>query len=108
MKSVDYDGYEHIWHFGYYFKSGYSDYLSKQIMDFKVDKPDQVEAFAKVSADWFQAQGLTFDYVIRVLGSNETTATKPNRVREVALAIADHTEAIYHPLILKKNRATRS
>lgn len=102
------DGYENVWHFGYYFKYGTSDYLSYQIMDFKADKPDQLEAFAKLSADWFEKEFLTFDYVIRMLGSKETIATKSNRMRTVALAIANATDAQYHPLLIKKNRATKS
>jgi len=108
MKSMDIDGYEAVWHFGYYFKYGESDYLSYQMMDFKADKEDQVEAFARLSADWFADEFLTFDYVIRVLSSKETIAQKPNRVRTVAIAIAKETGAQYHPLIIKKNKETRS
>lgn len=96
------------WYLYYYFKYPSGDYLSHQLMDFKADKENQLKTFSQLAAEAFGETDWTFDYVVRALGSKEITPTKPNRVREVAKAIADRMHATYIPELLKKNKATKA
>ena len=77
-------------------------------MDFKDDRDDQIKTFAALSAQAFGETDWTFDYVARALGSKEETARKPNRVREIAIAIADKIHAPYILQLLKKTRKTKA
>lgn len=95
------------WYLYYYFRYPSGDYLSHQIMDFKADKDLQIQTFSQLAAEALAETDWTFDYVVRALGSKEITATKPNRVREIAKAIADKMHATYIPQLLKKKKATK-
>jgi predicted amidophosphoribosyltransferase len=108
MKSFECQGVIAVWHLYYYFKYPSGDYLSHQLMDFKADYEQQIKTFSQLSSDAFGKTEWTFDFVTRALGSKETTATKPNRVREVAVAIADRMHALYIPQLLKKSKKTRA
>ena len=107
MKETTLPGFEAIWYMCYYFKWGTSDYISRQIMDFKADKQKQLRTFSSLAACEFHGIGVKVDYVIRVLGSNELVALKSSRVRNVAVEIAKELSAAYAPNFIKKNRVTK-
>nr|WP_294991483.1 phosphoribosyltransferase family protein [uncultured Sediminibacterium sp.] len=99
---------ERVWHLYYYFKKDSPDYLTHQLMDFKGDKASQIAAFPEAAAEAFSEMNIQFDYVLRVLGSDEVSATKGNRVRNIAIAIKNAVGAEYQPTLLTKKRKTRS
>jgi len=99
---------ERVWYLYYYFKKDSPDYLTHQLMDFKADKKPQLDTFSALAADAMAAEDIKFDYILRVLGSDELTATKGNRVRDIALAITNAVKCKYRPLWLEKKRKTRS
>ena len=108
MKSFECPNLTAAWYLYYYFRYPSGDYLSHQLMDFKADLKPQIKTFAALSAEAISDTDWTFDYVTRVLGSKEITATMPNRVREIAISIAEKTHARYIPLLLKKTKKTKA
>ncbi|WP_276485775.1 ComF family protein [Paraflavitalea pollutisoli] len=108
MESFDLDGYETVWYKFKYFTKRSADFITKQLMDFKADYKAQVAAFSEISAIEIEKTGIEFDYIIRALGSNETTATRPNRVRSLCIAIHEGSGGTYSPLSVAKKRKTKS
>ena len=76
-------------------------------MDFKADKEKQKNAFSTIAASKFKEIEHNFDIVVRALGLDETTAQKPNRVRDIAIAIHKVVKAKYDPTLLSKTRVTK-
>lgn len=76
-------------------------------MDFKDNQQAKIISFAEITAEEFERVDVKIDYVIRVLGSRELTAQKPNKVRSLAIAINEVLGSSYRPLVIRKNRATR-
>lgn len=92
---------------GYYFRWPTSDYMSKQIMDFKRGDLQPREAFSDLAAQEFSLLGIRFDYVTRVLRSKEMEAKKGNKVAAIATKIFNNNAEFYHPNLVRKNRLTR-
>lgn len=107
LKFTHCDGFEKVWYMGYYFRWPTSDYMSKQIMDFKRGDLQPREAFSDLAAQEFSLLGGRFDYATRVLGSKEMVAQKGNKVAAIAIKIFNSNADHYHPNLVKKNRLTR-
>lgn len=108
MNSHHCDGLIECWYLYYYFKyRTHNDYLSFKLMDYKGDKEAQIEIFSRLAADAFAKDGLKFDHVVRVLGSEETTPKATSRIIPVAKAIVTATGASYIPQLLYKTRKTK-
>jgi predicted amidophosphoribosyltransferase len=101
------EGFEKVWFMGYYFRWPTSDYISRQVMDFKRGDLAPREAFGDLAAQEFEMLGRQFDYVTRMLGSKELVALKGNKVAAIATKIADTCGQHYHPNLVRKSRLTR-
>jgi predicted amidophosphoribosyltransferase len=104
LKVTHSDGFEKVWYMGYYFKWPGSDFLSKQVMNFKRGDTAPREAFGNLAAGEFGLMGRKFDFVIRALGSKELVAQKGNKVAAIAKDISDVCKAHYHPNLVRKTR----
>ena len=78
--------------------------MIKQFKWNRNDKNDQYIIDKCIEA--INSANLKFDYVIRTLGSSETTALKSAKLRPLAIAIADAVSAKYLPRLLKKKKVT--
>lgn len=110
MNSEYIEGLENYWYLYYYFKRGSTnDYLSLRLEDLKEDKEQAIKIFSalcKLSS--LNSQGVKFDYVTRVLGSNELKAGPGSRVAPLAKGIAACVGAEYISKLLIKTKKTRS
>lgn len=107
MKTTQCEGFEKVWYMAYYFRWPTSDYVSRQIMDFKRGDIPPKEAFSEMAAEEFTLLGHKFDYVTRVLSSKELVALKGNKVAAIAHSIYEVCNAHYHPNLVQKNRMTK-
>lgn len=65
------------------------------------------KAITDLCVEAMKQEQLNFDYVIRVMGHNETTPLMNAKIREFVLAITKATGATYLPQLLNKYRKTR-
>lgn len=103
-------GLEEAYHLIYYIPRGTDDHTdwSAKILKFKKNDDKKIsELFVNLSVNAIKEARLKFDYVIRVLGSNEIRALKSARLRPLAFEIAEATNAVYLPQLLIKKRATQ-
>jgi predicted amidophosphoribosyltransferase len=107
MNTTTCNGLERVWYMCYYFKWGTSDWLSRQMMDFKRGDAPQIEAFSNLASEEMKKLGKSFDIVMRVLGSKELTATKASKLAVISRKIRDELGNEYNPNIVKKNRVTK-
>jgi predicted amidophosphoribosyltransferase len=109
MMTYECSGLISAYHLYYYFKHPQAnDILNRRLVEFKQDHKEPLEIFSKLAAKAFIKKGLKFDFVTRVLGSDEVKPMANNRVIPVAKAVANATGAFYGPHLLGKTRETNS
>lgn len=102
-------GLEEAYHIVYYIPSGDVTNWTSRVKSFKwSNDKTNYEAIIEECATAFKIANLKFDYVFRVLSSNETVAQNNSRLKPLAKRIAEVTRASYIPQILKKRRTTTS
>ena len=66
---------EKVWYLYMYLKKNSPDLITQQLILFKNDRKPQVLSFSDAAAEAFIDFEYEFDYIVRVLGSKELTAT---------------------------------
>jgi len=89
-----------------YYIPGGLDYLSRKILDFKDGKPETISRWSRWLVDEIAQERLTFDYVVRSLGSSETVASNSRPVDVLGHDLSCQLGIPYVPSILAKNRRT--
>ena len=102
-------GLEDAYHIVYYIPSGYTDSTNwtTRIKKFKWNNDNENDNLVIDNCTKaISSAKLKFDYVIRTLGSSETTPITTAKLIPLAKSIAKATSAKYLPRLLKKKRAT--
>lgn len=102
-------GLKDAWHLVYYIpKSSTGDVLSKEIIDFKNQKPEAIRKWTKIAAERILATEIQFDYIVRALGSAELTASSGRKSLDVlGTYLSKQLECPYVPQTLQKHRVTK-
>lgn len=102
-------GYIRVWHLCYYY-TNQRDRYSNKLLNFKngIEKDlNEWLNWAKLElVETLEAEGIKIDYVIRVLGSQETIPLRSKPVAFLARNIASEIGARYIPRILSKKHNT--
>ena len=100
-------GLEEAYHLVYYIPQGDTTTWTARVARFKnrADEED-FQLIKSMTIEAFINSRLTFDYVIRVLGHNETVPLKSAKIREYVYDIASAIGAKYLPQLLNKTRST--
>lgn len=100
-------GLEEAYHLVYYIPQGDTTTWTARVARFKnrADEED-FQLIKSMTIEAFVNSRLTFDYVIRVLGHNETVPLKSAKIREYVYDIASAIGAKYLSQLLNKTRST--
>ena len=96
-------------HLAYYFPSSHgraSDTISDHILEFKDNQEPFVSKWIDLVINEIDSLPLV-DFIVRVLGSNETTASGNTSLDKLGRAIAESTDAKYCPTWLEKSRQSQ-
>lgn len=102
-------GLEEAYHLVYYIRNkGDVTNWTTRVSKFK-NRSDEADyqIIKGITIDAFLKSGLKFDFVIRVLGHNETVAKKDANIREYACDIASAINAVYLGQLLNKRKVTQ-
>lgn len=104
-----YPGIDLLYHVAYYHAArvGYQDIISRSLHDFKDGCEPQTARWISLAAPMV-CKELSFDLIIRVLGSTELSATGEAPLDRLCKAIAQSSGATYAPERLSKEKSVRA
>ena len=87
---------------------GGNDKLSSYLLSFKDGNKEAVGHWVEYAAKEFETSNLSFDVIIRALGSNEVVYTPGHPLDDLGKKLAGMTQALYLPEIIQKTHANQA